>query len=81
MAKTKQSGKTRQHATRPGKRLGVKIYGGQSIKTGQIIVRQRGTKYHPGQGVGIGRDHTLCALKQGTVSFITRRGKQIIQVA
>jgi large subunit ribosomal protein L27 len=80
MAKTKQSGKTRQHATRPGKRRGVKIYGGQVIKTGQIIVRQKGTKFHPGSGVGIGRDHTLFALRDGTVNFRVRYGKQLIEV-
>ena len=80
MAKTKQSGKTRQHSTRPGKRLGVKIYGGQDIKTGQIIVRQRGTKFHPGSGVGIGRDHTLFALQDGVVEFKVKQGKKLIQV-
>jgi large subunit ribosomal protein L27 len=80
MAHTKQSGKTRQHATRPGKRLGVKIFGGQNIKTGQIIVRQRGTKFHPGKGVGIGSDHTLFASQDGTVLFKTVRGKKVIQV-
>ena len=80
MAKTKQSGKTRQSATRPGKRLGVKMYGGQEIKTGQIIVRQRGTKYHPGDGVGMGRDHTLFALKNGVVAFSKKNGKSIVGV-
>lgn len=80
MAKTKQAGKTRQHTTRPGKRLGVKIYGGQTIKTGQIIVRQRGSKFHPGQGVGMGRDHTLYACTDGVVNFKTRRGKSVIEV-
>jgi len=80
MAHTKQSGKTRQHSTRPGKRLGVKIYGGQAIKTGQIIIRQRGTKFHPGKGVGIGSDHTLFANQDGVVSFKTLRGKKIVQI-
>lgn len=80
MAKTKQSGKTRQHATRPGKRLGVKIFGGQQIKTGQIILRQRGTKYHPGDGVGIGRDHTLFALKDGVVKFYLKHQKSMVSV-
>lgn len=80
MSKTKQSGKTRQHTTRPGKRLGVKIYGGQAIKTGQIIVRQRGTKFHPGSGVGIGRDHTLFAIKDGIVSFRTLNQRKIVEV-
>lgn len=80
MAKTKQTGKTRQHTTRPGKRLGVKIFGGQKIKTGQIIVRQRGSKFHPGNGVGMGRDHTLFALKDGTVEFFRRLGKSLIKI-
>lgn len=80
MAHTKQSGKTRQHTTRPGKRLGVKIYGSETIKTGQIIVRQKGTKFHAGKGVGVGRDHTLFALKNGVVEFARRLGKSIINV-
>jgi large subunit ribosomal protein L27 len=80
MAKTKQSGKTRQHSTRPGKRLGVKIYGGQSIKTGQIIIRQRGSKFHAGDGVGTGQDHTLFALQDGVVKFGTKKGKNIVSV-
>lgn len=81
MAHTKQSGKTRQHSTRPGKRLGVKIFGGQSIKTGQIIVRQRGTKFHAGSGVGTGSDHTLFALANGTVNFKVSKGKKVVEVA
>lgn len=80
MAKKKASGSTRQHTTRPGKRLGIKISGGQTIKTGQIIVRQRGTLYHPGEGVGRGRDHTLFALKEGTVAFKNRFGKKLVYV-
>lgn len=55
------------------KRLGVKIFGGQVVTAGNIIVRQRGTKYHPGEGVGIGRDHTIYALIDGTVAFKKRR--------
>jgi len=80
MAHTKQSGKTRQHSTRPGKRRGVKIFGGEAIKTGQIIVRQKGTKFHPGKGVGIGRDHTLFALREGIVKFTQKFGKKLINV-
>ncbi len=52
--------------------LGVKVYGGQAISAGAIIVRQRGTKFHAGRGVGMGRDHTLFALIDGTVSFDTK---------
>lgn len=80
MAHVKQAGKTRQHANRPGKRLGVKIFGGQKIKIGQIIIRQRGTKLRPGTGVGIGRDHTLFAMKDGVVKFIKRLGKGFVTV-
>lgn len=80
MAKTKQAGKTAQHTTRPGKRLGVKIFGGQSVKGGAIIVRQRGSVFHPALGVGMGRDHTLYALKEGRVVFKTKLGKQTVSV-
>jgi len=76
MSKTKTQGKTSQHKNRPGKRLGMKIYGGESIKTGQIIITQRGTKIHAGKAVGRGRDHSLYALKDGIVGFITRLGKK-----
>lgn len=78
MAKKKSSGKTTQHTTRPGKRLGVKIFGGAVIKKGQIIVRQRGTRFHPGEGVGVGRDYTLFALKDGIVEFRKRYGKKVV---
>jgi large subunit ribosomal protein L27 len=81
MSHVKSGGKTRQHATRPGKRLGVKLFGGQVIKNGQIIVRQRGTKFYPGTGVGIGRDHTLFATKDGFVKFITRLGRIFATIA
>jgi len=80
MAKTKSGGKTRQKTTRPGKRLGVKIFGGQVVQPGQIIVRQRGTKFHPGDGVSLGRDFTLFALKEGKVAFKKRRGKQLVAI-
>lgn len=80
MAKTKQGGKTRQHTTRQGKRLGLKVSGGQQIKTGMIILKQRGTKFHPGLGVGLGRDHTLFALKDGIVKFKKNLGRQIVNV-
>lgn len=80
MAKTKQAGKTAQSTTRPGKRLGVKVYGGQSVKPGSIIVRQRGSKYHADDGVRMGRDHTLYAVKNGKVEFRTKNGKKIVSV-
>lgn len=80
MSKVKQSGKTAQHAQRPGKRLGLKKFGGETVKTGQIIVRQRGTKFHPGKGIGMGRDHTLYALSDGKVGFMTRLGKSYVHI-
>ncbi len=81
MAKTKASGKTRQKTPRVGKRLGLKVSGGQPVKTGMIIVRQRGTKFHPGEGVGMGRDFTLFALRKGIVQFKNRLGKKIAFVS
>lgn len=80
MSTAKAGGKTRQHHQRPGKRLGVKIYGGQIIKTGQIIIRQRGTKIRAGKNVGTGRDHTLFALINGKIKYITRKGKKYVNV-
>lgn len=80
MSTAKQGGKTRQHRNRTGKRLGIKLYAGQSIKTGQIIVRQRGTKVHPGFNVGLGRDHTLFAKAAGVVTFLTRQGRQFVRI-
>lgn len=80
MSKTKTGGKTHQKTPRPGKRLGIKIYGGQRVLSGNIIVRQRGTKFHPGEGVDMGRDHTIFAIKDGEVVFGRKQGKQIISV-
>ncbi|MBS7458905.1 50S ribosomal protein L27 [Coralloluteibacterium stylophorae] len=69
MAHKKGVGSSRNGRDSNPKYLGVKIYGGQAIEAGNIIVRQRGTKFHPGMGVGIGRDHTLYALVDGKVDF------------
>ena len=80
MAHTKAGGKTRQQTPRVGKRLGLKIFGGGKVKIGHIIVRQRGTKFHPGQGVGLGRDYTLFALVDGVVEFKKRQGKNLVCV-
>jgi large subunit ribosomal protein L27 len=74
MAHKKGGGSTRNGRDSAGKRLGVKIFGGQAIKAGSIIIRQRGTTVHPGENVGMGRDHTLFALIAGTVVF-QRYGK------
>lgn len=80
MSKTKSGGKTRQGTRRSGKRLGIKLFGGQKISVGQIIMKQRGTKVKPGSGVGLGRDHTLFALVDGTVNFTKKLGKPFVQV-
>ncbi len=69
MAHKKAGGSTRNGRDSHAKRLGVKCFGGESIFAGNIIVRQRGTKFHAGNNVGCGRDHTLFALKDGTVKF------------
>jgi large subunit ribosomal protein L27 len=82
MAHTKAGGsKASQQTPRPGKRLGVKLFGGQKVKAGNIIVRQRGTKFHPGPGVGLGKDHTLFALKSGSIEFLTKKGKKLVTVS
>lgn len=80
MAKAKQAGKTTQRTTRSGKRLGIKIFGGERVKAGMVLVTQRGSLYHASRGVGVGRNHTLFALKDGTVSFLKKRGKRIVLV-
>jgi large subunit ribosomal protein L27 len=69
MAHKKAGGSTRNGRDSNPKYLGVKVYGGQAVEAGNIIVRQRGTRFHPGSGVGLGRDHTLFALVDGTVEF------------
>jgi large subunit ribosomal protein L27 len=70
MAHKKAGGSSRNGRDTAGRRLGVKKFGGQAVIAGNIIVRQRGTKFHPGANVGIGRDHTLFALVDGSVKFI-----------
>ena len=69
MAHKKAGGSSRNGRDSPGQRLGVKMFGGQAIVAGNIIVRQRGTKFHAGDNVGIGRDHTLFATADGRVQF------------
>ena len=73
MAHKKAGGSSRNGRDSESKRLGVKIFGGQQVVAGNIIVRQRGTRFHPGMNVGIGRDHTLFAKKDGEVRF-ARKG-------
>ncbi len=69
MAHKKGAGSSKNGRESESKRLGVKIYGGQHAKAGNIIVRQRGTVHHPGENIGLGKDHTLFALVSGTVNF------------
>lgn len=69
MAHKKGEGKVKNGRESESKRLGIKVFGGQKVIAGNIIVRQRGTKHHPGRNVGIGKDHTLFALTNGTVLF------------
>ncbi|MBI2590588.1 MAG: 50S ribosomal protein L27, partial [Candidatus Blackburnbacteria bacterium] len=71
MSKKKAGGKVRQQANVAGKRLGLKISGGEKVKAGNILIRQRGTAYHAGQNVRVGRDHTLYSTKHGQVRFRT----------
>ncbi len=82
MSHVKASGKVSQHAQgrRRGKRLGLKKSGGQAVKDGQIIVRQRGMTYKPGKGVAMGRDFTLFASVTGTVKFGKKFGRTIVNV-
>lgn len=80
MAHTKAGGSTSNNRDSKAKRLGVKIYGGQKAINGNIIIRQKGTKFHPGKGVGMGTDYTIFAMTNGVVSFRTLRGKKLVEV-
>jgi large subunit ribosomal protein L27 len=80
MSKVKAGGSARQHSQRPGKRLGVKLFGGQTIKTGQIIVRQKGTKYRAGKNVRVGRDYTIFSMVDGLVKFSKKWGRTVVNV-
>jgi len=75
MAHKKAAGSSRNGRDSESKRLGVKRYGGESVTAGSIIVRQRGTKFHAGSNVGIGRDHTLFAKQEGKVEFVVKGPK------
>ena len=76
MAHKKGAGSSRNGRESESKRLGVKIYGGQFAKAGNILVRQRGTAHHPGENVGMGKDHSLYALSDGIVEFRKRRNNR-----
>lgn len=73
MAHTKAKGTSRLGRESQAKRLGVKLFGGQKVKTGMIIVRQRGTRYEPGENVGLGKDYTIFAKADGVVAFTRRK--------
>jgi large subunit ribosomal protein L27 len=73
MATKKAGGSSRNGRDSAGRRLGIKKFGGQLVAPGNIIARQRGTKWHPGKNVGIGKDHTIFALVPGIVSFVKKR--------
>ena len=80
MAHKKAGGSSRNGRDSAGRRLGVKKFGGELVISGNIIVRQRGTKFHPGTNVGIGKDHTLFAIKNGKVNFKKTRKRTFVSV-
>lgn len=80
MSKTKGGGSTRNGRDSNAQRLGVKVYDGTKVTAGSIIVRQRGTKFHPGENVGRGGDDTLFALSDGVVKFGSRKGRKLVDI-
>jgi large subunit ribosomal protein L27 len=80
MSKTKGAGSTKNGRDSHSKRLGVKVFDGTMVNAGTIIVRQRGTRFHPGENVGIGGDDTLFARATGTVKFGQRKGRKLVDV-
>lgn len=80
MSKTKGGGSTRNGRDSQSKRLGVKRFDGQAVNAGTILVRQRGTRIHPGENVGKGGDDTLFALTEGTVRFGSRKGRKLVDI-
>lgn len=81
MAHKKGGGTTAKNRDSAGKRLGVKIYGGEKALPGNIILRQRGTKFYPGVGTKIGRDHTIFAINAGIVTFRQKLGRKLVDVS
>lgn len=80
MAHKKAGGSSRNGRDSAGRRLGVKKFGGEAVIPGNIIVRQRGTKYQPGENVGLGKDHTIFALVEGRVAFSEKKGRTVVGV-
>lgn len=81
MAHKKGGGSSKNGRDSESKRLGIKRFGGQVVKAGEIIVRQRGTKVHPGENVGVGRDYTLFAKEAGVVEFGSKNGRKRVSIA
>jgi large subunit ribosomal protein L27 len=80
MSKTKGAGSTKNGRDSAAQRLGVKVFDGTVVKPGAIIIRQRGTRFHPGENVGRGGDDTLFALAEGSVKFGQRKGRRVVDV-
>ena len=80
MAHTKAQGSVKGNRDSIAKRLGVKVYGGSKVIVGNIIVRQKGTKFHPGPGVSMGKDYTIFAMQEGVVNFKKKSGKKLVEV-
>ncbi len=84
MAHTKSQGAANRHIRRPGKRLGLKVFGSETVKSGNIIVRQKGSKFHSGKGTDMGKDFTIFATEEGVVNFKkmtgSHRGQSEVQV-
>lgn len=80
MAHTKAAGKARQGTPRKGRRLGIKKFAGEKVRAGVIVLRQRGSSFHSGNGTKIGRDFTIFSLKEGTVKYRILRGDKMVEV-
>jgi len=80
MAHTKAQGSVKGNRDSQAKRLGVKVFGGQQVVPGNIIIRQKGTRFHPGTNVEMGNDYTIFAVSEGTVNFKTKKGKKFVEV-
>ena len=80
MSHVKAGGAVRQHHQRPGKRLGVKKFGGEKVKVGHVILKQKGAKYKAGKGVGMGSDYTIFSMLEGAVLFSKKWGRTVVNV-
>ncbi len=80
MAHKKSGGSSRNGRDSPGQRLGLKTFGGEQVAAGSVIVRQRGTRFYPGENVGVGKDYTLFAKTDGRVKFVTRKKRREVHV-